>query len=147
MMSTDSMTASPKQWTRTSPAEMVLRALMLRCPRCGGGGIWRTWFKMKHACPTCELVLERGESDDYWLGAYMFNLVAAEIVSMAIMVLLIVASWPDVAWNFVWVMAIVLAALMPVLFFPFATDLWLAFDLIFRRHEAGDAEELGGQGR
>jgi uncharacterized protein (DUF983 family) len=93
---------------------------------------------MKHDCPTCGLVLERGESEDYWLGAYMFNLVAAEIISVAIAVLLIVVSWPDVSWNVVWAVSIILAVIMPFLFFPFARDLWLAFDLMFRRHEEGD---------
>jgi uncharacterized protein (DUF983 family) len=111
---------------------MTLRALLLRCPRCGARGIWRTYFKMKPDCPTCGLSLDRGESEDYWLGAYMFNLVAAEIVAVGIAVVIIVASWPDVPWNGVWILSIVLAALMPVVFFPFARTLWLAWDLYFR---------------
>jgi uncharacterized protein (DUF983 family) len=132
-----------KPWPRASATRMVLRALALHCPRCGGRGIWRTWFKTKHACPTCGLVLERGESDDYWLGAYMFNLVAAEIVSVAIAVMIIIASWPQVAWNRVWGLSIVLAVLMPLAFFPFSRDLWLAFDLTFRHHELGDVSAGG----
>lgn len=111
---------------------MIGRALVLRCPRCGGRGIRRSWFKFQHACPTCDLVLERGESEDYWLGAYMFNLVAAEFVSVGIAVVIIVALWPVVPWNFVWALAVVLAIAMPILFFPFSRDLWLAFDLMFR---------------
>lgn len=117
---------------------MIGRALLLRCPRCGRRGIWRSWFKIKHACPTCGLVLERGESEDYWLGAYMFNLVAAELVSVATAMVVIIALWPHVPWNFVWGLSVVLAIAMPVLFFPFARDLWLAFDLMFRPREAGD---------
>lgn len=132
------MTDSMLPWPRSSATRKVLRALTLRCPRCGGGGIWLNWFKMKHVCPTCGLVLERGESEDYWLGAYMFNLVAAEIISVAIAVIIIIASWPDVKWNQVWAISIALAVIMPIVFLPFARDLWLAFDLIFRHHEAGD---------
>ena len=130
----DSPIASP--WP--SPTRMLFRAFALRCPRCGGRGIWRSWFKMKHECPACGLLLERGESEDYWLGAYMFNLVAAEIISVAIAVLLIIVSWPHVSWNLVWAISIILAIVMPFLFFPFARDLWLAFDLMFRRHEEDD---------
>ena len=111
---------------------MIGRALLLRCPRCGGRGLRRSWFKFAHACPTCGLALERGESEDYWLGAYMFNLVAAELVSVGIAVLVIVSVWPAVPWNLVWALAVVLAIAMPVIFFPFARDLWLAFDLMFR---------------
>jgi uncharacterized protein (DUF983 family) len=129
-----------KLHTRAWPSRsrMLLRAFTLRCPRCGGRGIWRSWFKMKHACPTCRLVLERGESEDYWLGAYMFNLVAAELISVAIAVVLIIVSWPDVSWNVVWAISIVLAVVMPFIFFPFARALWLAFDLKFRRHQEVD---------
>jgi uncharacterized protein (DUF983 family) len=128
-----------------SHGKMVLRAFTLRCPRCGGRGIWRSWFKMKHACPSCGLVLERGESEDYWLGAYMFNLVAAELISVAIAVLLIIVSWPNVPWNVVWAVSIILAVIMPFVFFPFARDLWLAFDLMFRRHEEGDVHRPRSQ--
>ena len=119
---------------------MTLRALLLRCPRCGGRGIWRSWFKMKPTCPTCGQVFDRSESEDYWLGAYMFNLVAAEMVSVVIAVAVVIAYWPDVPWNVVWVLSISLALIMPVLFFPFARDLWLAWDLYFRPTAPGDAK-------
>jgi uncharacterized protein (DUF983 family) len=135
-----------KLHTRAWPSRsrMLLRAFTLRCPRCGGRGIWRSWFKMKHACPTCRLVLERGESEDYWLGAYMFNLVAAELISVAIAVVLIIVSWPDVSWNVVWAISIVLAVVMPFIFFPFARALWLALHHTFRRHEEGDRHRSRG---
>lgn len=122
---------------------MTMRALLLRCPRCGGRGIWRSYFRMRRTCPTCTLVLDRGESEDYWLGAYMFNLVAAELVAIAISVSVIVVNWPDVPWNAVWFGSIALAALMPVLFFPFARNLWLAWDLYFRPREPSDSRRMG----
>jgi uncharacterized protein (DUF983 family) len=121
---------------------MTMRALLLRCPRCGGRGIWRSYFRMRPTCPTCGLMLDRGESEDYWLGAYMFNLVAAELVAIAISVSVIVVSWPDVPWNAVWFGSIALAALMPVLFFPFARNLWLAWDLYFRPREPSDSRRV-----
>jgi uncharacterized protein (DUF983 family) len=125
-----------------SGGRMTMRALLLRCPRCGGRGIWRSYFRMRPTCPTCGLVLDRGESEDYWLGAYMFNLVAAELVAIAISVSVIVVSWPDVPWNAVWFGSIALAALMPVLFFPFARNLWLAWDLYFRPREPSDSRRM-----
>lgn len=116
---------------------------MLRCPRCGSSGIRRSWFKFTHACPNCDLTLERGESEDYWLGAYMFNLVAAELVSVGIAVVVIVAVWPAVPWNLVWALSVVLAIAMPVLFFPFSRDLWLAFDLMFRPTDSDHVTQRG----
>jgi O-antigen ligase len=84
-------------------------------------------------------VLDRGETADYWLGAYMFNLIAAELVAVIISVTAIVVTYPDVPWNGIWILSIVLAALMPVLFFPFARTLWLAWDLYFRPREPADS--------
>lgn len=69
----------------------------------------------------------------------MFNLVAAELVAMGISVTVIIATYPDVPWNEVWILSIALAALMPVLFFPFARTLWLAWDLYFRPREPSDS--------
>ncbi|HSJ65194.1 MAG TPA: DUF983 domain-containing protein [Gemmatimonadaceae bacterium] len=126
-----------------SALTMTGRALLLRCPHCGGRGIWRTFFTMQSRCPVCGIALDRGESEDYWLGAYMFNLVAAELVAVGISVVVIIASWPDVPWNLVWGLSIVLAAAMPILFFPFARNLWLAWDLYFRPREPTD---FGGAG-
>lgn len=94
---------------------------------------------MKPACPSCAQLFDRGESDDYWLGAYMFNLVAAEMAAVVVSVVVVIASWPNVPWNFVWGLSIGLALVMPILFFPFARDLWLAWDLYFRPTAPGDA--------
>ena len=93
---------------------------------------------MKNSCPTCGLALERGERSDFWLGAYVFNLVAAEVVSILAVVVFVVARWPDVPWTGVEVGAIVLALGMPLIFFPFSRTLWLAWDLSFRPSEPGD---------
>ena len=62
---------------------LLWRAIRLRCPNCGGGGLWRTWFRMKDACPRCGLKLERGEQG-YIVGAQMFNLIAAELLFVAL---------------------------------------------------------------
>jgi uncharacterized protein (DUF983 family) len=40
---------------------LLWRAVRLRCPNCGGGKLWRDWFHLRRACPTCGLHLERGE--------------------------------------------------------------------------------------
>jgi uncharacterized protein (DUF983 family) len=63
----------------STPATKFKRALLLRCPRCGGGGILKSWLRMRENCPTCGLALERGESSDFWIGAYVFNLVIGEV--------------------------------------------------------------------
>jgi uncharacterized protein (DUF983 family) len=120
------------------------RAFRLRCPRCGGGGILRGWLKLKDYCPTCGLALERGENSDFWIGAYVFNLVGGELIAIGIPVVWIVASWPAPPWTKVEVAAAALAVSLPFVFFPFSRTLWLAWDLSFRPFEPGDAGRDAG---
>jgi uncharacterized protein (DUF983 family) len=124
--------------TRPSFLAFTLRGLRLRCPRCGASGIRDSFFRMKHACPTCGQVLERGESSDFWVGAYLINLVVAELMAVVIAAALWLTLWPRVSFNVLWGASMALAIVMPIVFYPFARNLWLAWDLYFRPHEAGD---------
>ena len=123
---------------RQSPLRMFGRALLLRCPRCGGRGVLRNWFNLKVACPTCGLVFNRGESGDYWLGGYTINFLVAEFTAVILTVIFVLATLPDVPWNVVGFTALAAATLLPVLFFPFSRTLWLALDLSARPTLRGD---------
>jgi uncharacterized protein (DUF983 family) len=125
---------------------MVLRALTLRCPRCGGGGILQNWFNLKHHCPTCELVFNRGESGDYWLGGYTINFLVAEFSAAILAVIYVLVTLPDVPWGRVGLVAIVAAILLPFVFFPFSRTLWLALDLMARPALRGDRYRYRGPG-
>lgn len=114
------------------------RALLLRCPRCGGRGIMRGWLHMRDDCPHCGLMLERGESSDFWIGAYVFNLAAGEVIAFGIPILWVIATWPSPPWTKIEIVAVLLAIGLPFLFFPFSRTLWLAWDLSFRPFEPGD---------
>ena len=61
--------------TRPSNVRIVLRAVARRCPNCGASGIFASYTELRQSCPTCGLRLQRGESD-YFIGAYLLNLVA-----------------------------------------------------------------------
>jgi uncharacterized protein (DUF983 family) len=117
---------------------MVGRALLLRCPRCGARGIWQSWFRMKHACPVCGQVFERGESHDFFIGAYLINLVVAESTAVVVAAAMWIVLGSRVSFNVLWGASMALAVIMPVIFYPFSRELWLAFDLHFRPAEAGD---------
>lgn len=115
------------------------RALLLRCPRCGGGHILRSWLKLRDHCQHCGLALERGELSDFWIGAYVFNLVAGEVLAIGIPIAWMIYSAPHQPWTLIEVVAVVLCVALPFLFFPFSRTLWLAWDLSFRPVEPGDA--------
>lgn len=93
---------------------------------------------MRPACPTCALALERGESEDYWYGGVMFNLIAAELLSMGVVVIIIVVTFPGVPWTMLEILGPVLAVAVPFLAYPFTRCVWLAWDLSFRPSEPGD---------
>jgi uncharacterized protein (DUF983 family) len=107
------------------------RALTLRCPRCGGGSLFLSWWALKPLCPTCGFALDRGEPD-FWIGGYAVNLVLAEMIVTVILVAVAAVTWPDVPWRLVQWGGAVLAVVAPLLFFPVSRVLWLAWDYCFR---------------
>ena len=111
------------------------RAIRLRCPSCGGKGLFRTWFKMVETCPTCGLHLERRESG-YLVGAYMFNIAIAELIGVTVLAVIVGVTWPSPPWDLIMYGGAALMVVCPLAFYPFAKTLFLAFDLAFR--PAGD---------
>ncbi len=116
---------------RVSTSRLIGRALLLRCPNCGGRGIFASFFALKRECPTCGLRIERGESD-YFVGAYLFNLIAVELILFFCVCGFVFVTWPDVPWD---TLTYVTGALMLsgcFLCYPFAKTTWLAVDLAIR---------------
>ncbi|MFL5401257.1 MAG: DUF983 domain-containing protein [Gemmatimonadales bacterium] len=124
-------------WTRA----MVFswRALRLHCPNCGGGPLFEHWVKMRERCPVCRIRLARGE-EGYQVGAYMFNMVAAELIFAAIFLAVLLSTWPAPPWHQLLYGGVALMLILPVLFYPFSKTLFLAFDLTFRPPSPEDFE-------
>lgn len=119
------------------PTRLLVRALRLRCPACGGRPIFLTWVRMAPNCPVCGIRLERGERG-YWVGAYFFNLMAMEAVFVVAFVGVVAATWPTPPWELLQYVVGVLVLAAPVLCFPFSKTLFLAFDLFCRPPESED---------
>jgi uncharacterized protein (DUF983 family) len=110
---------------------LVGRALRLRCPNCGGGPIFESWFRMRERCPRCGLRLERGEQG-YVVGAYMFNIMAAELIFAGIFLGIAWVTWPHPPWTTLQYGGGAFMVLAPLICYPFSKTLFLAFDLYFR---------------
>jgi uncharacterized protein (DUF983 family) len=117
--------------TRPSNMQMVFRALVRRCPNCGAPGIFASYTALRANCPRCGLRLHRGESD-YFIGAYLLNLVAVELLFAAMLGIVIVATYPDTPWTALQWGGLLLMILGAVICYPFSKALWLAADLVFR---------------
>lgn len=112
-------------------AQMIIRGFLLRCPHCGGKGIFETMFALKEHCPTCGLRMQRGESD-YFVGTYLFNLIMVEMILYVGVFAFIIFTWPDPPWNVImWVTAVLMIAGCFICY-PFAKATWLAVDLAIR---------------
>jgi uncharacterized protein (DUF983 family) len=125
---------------------MLARALRLRCPNCGGGPLFTLpWFALRERCPRCGLRPYRSEG--YVTGSVAFNLIAAEGAFVLALVATAVLTWPAVPWDTLeWALPAGMV-LFPILFYPWAKTLYLAFDLFLRPPEphelGGPAEQLG----
>ena len=106
-------------------------ALRLRCPNCGKGKPYVSWFRMRSHCEVCGLAFERGE-DGYQVGSYMFNIVASELVFAAVFLAIVWLTWPSPSWTLLQYGGIALMVVAPFVLFPFTKTLFLGFDLVFR---------------
>jgi uncharacterized protein (DUF983 family) len=125
---------------RTRSLTAVLRALAKRCPRCGQGRLFRRWFALPERCPRCRLAFERG--DGFWLGAMAINLGATELVFGAFALAVMIATWPDVPWLLLTILAVGLNALVPIVFYPWSKTTFLAIDLVLHQLDNISAREL-----
>jgi len=110
---------------------MIFRALLRRCPNCGSRGIFSGYTTLKERCPQCGLRLHRGESD-YFIGAYLLNLVAVELLFALVLAVVFISTYPNTPWALLQWGGLVLIIVGAVLCYPLSKALWLAADLIFR---------------
>lgn len=120
-----------------SPSLRIARALALHCPECGSGRLFRRWLFLQPRCPQCALRTDRGRPD-HFVGAYLVNLIIAEVFFATGFAVWLLAVWPNVPWDRIEVVAVLAMLASPLLTYPFTRTLWLAADLIFDAPKAGD---------
>ena len=111
---------------------MLWRGLRRKCPRCGGGGLFRGWFKMVDDCPHCHLHFER--EPGYWVGAVAINTAVVGVLFTILLVGFSAATVPDIPWVTLLLLEIPLMGLGPAAFYPFSKTLWVAVDRAFLAH-------------
>lgn len=104
---------------------LFTRALWLRCPVCGRGRLFRSWFKMYENCPNCGYHFEREEG--YFTGAMAINLIVTEVIVFVAVILLAVNAAPIVPAI---LCGVALAIAAPILGYPHSRSFWMALDLV-----------------
>ena len=114
--------------------QLFLRALLLRCPRCGKGKLYRRIVAMNKSCDGCDLQFER--ESGFFLGAIYFNYgLTALIVTVLYMGMFISMAVPP---FYLKAIPLTVAILFPLLFFRHARSFWLAFDFYIDPRKTND---------
>jgi uncharacterized protein (DUF983 family) len=117
----------PSGWPRFTT--LLGRAVTRRCPLCGASGIFRAYFSLSDRCPRCGYAFAREEG--YFLGAYAVNLIAAEVITVSLLVWFLINT--DYSWVALEIIFIPMAVLLPIVFFPYSRMLWMVVDLMVDR--------------
>jgi uncharacterized protein (DUF983 family) len=103
---------------------LLLRALRLRCPRCGRAPIFRGWFAMHEACPACGRRFNRDAG--YLLGSIYFNY---GITATLVVIMYFAMFFGDVLTDSQRLAVLsAFTVFFPTWFFRYARALWIAFD-------------------
>lgn len=124
------------------------RAVRKRCPRCGGKGIFASYFTMKERCPTCGYRFQRGE------GAFTGGLMMAWAFTIGFMIapLLLYVFWrgitgdDDLAFAPFAVACVAFAVLVPLAGYPYTASTWAAIDLVSRPLDPDELADAEGHG-
>ena len=127
------MSNSPGDRPAFRPGLLLARGVVRHCARCGSGGLFRGYFRLKERCPRCSYRFDREEG--FWVGAFVVNFVVAE-GSLGVLMFAFIfrlnatqdtggsSSAPYLA------IGLVLAIVVPIIFYPFSKTIWAAIDLI-----------------
>ncbi len=112
-----------------SPVTILIRGLLLRCPNCGKGKLFRRGFTMYEKCPVCGWRYEREEG--YWTGAVAVNLVVTELLIALVAVPLAVAlALAQKPITLLIIIGLPMPFILPLLFFRHAKSFWMSIDFM-----------------
>ena len=118
----------------------LVRAVRLRCPRCGEGRLFRGLFQMNESCSACGASFKREQG--FYLGSIYINYGATVIGTGALYALLVLG----IGWSHKAALAacLVAAVVFPIWFFRWARSLLLALDGSVNQQQAVGRDAPGG---
>lgn len=122
----------PRHRDRAPRPSPLRAALGLRCPRCGGAGLFAGWFRMEPRCGRCGLDFRR--EPGFYLGSIYINYGITALSTIALYGLLVLAG----GWTAEQALAacLAVAVALPLVLFRYARALLLAIDSSVNRDPA-----------
>jgi uncharacterized protein (DUF983 family) len=114
-------------------ATVLLRGLRKRCPRCGRRRIFGSWFHLIERCPNCTLRFEREQGG--FLGAMTINFLVSIVMWVAMFVVVLFFTVPDVPVAPVMIASVVVLVAVPLWFYPRSKSIWAAIEFLVARSE------------
>lgn len=105
----------------------MLRGFTLRCPRCGSSGLFRNYFAVKEACPRCGLAF-RGDAGYSNTGAMTVLIISTGGLMAVFLFGGLLLMQPDIPVTPLLVICGVIGLLGPIVWWPFANTIWIAFE-------------------
>jgi uncharacterized protein (DUF983 family) len=100
--------------------QIVWRGLTLRCPNCGGNGVFRGLFHVNERCTRCGFLVQREEG--FFLGAMALNYAAAAFPLVPIFVLVFMEK---ISVPLALAVCIGWGLIVPVAFYQMSRSLWM----------------------
>jgi len=115
---------------------LLRRGLLRRCPLCGAGGVFETWFEVRDRCPRCNFPIRREEG--HWIGAVGINTIVTFGALLLTLLISFALTWNERRAAPVFIAAFLVAGITPFAFFGSSQTLWSAIDLAMRPLEPRD---------
>jgi uncharacterized protein (DUF983 family) len=112
---------------RPSAGTLIIRALRLKCPRCGQAPMFTGLFRMIDRCSNCGLKFER--EPGYFLGSIYINYGITALLLTVVWITLRFGYGIESRWLVFGLAAFLVV--FQIFFFRYARALWLALDCQF----------------
>jgi uncharacterized protein (DUF983 family) len=121
---------------KITAGQAIGRGLKKRCPNCGRGKVFSSFFRLNERCSVCGFRFER--EPGYWTGAIAMNIAFVELWVAILILATIIITQPDVPWTFVWIFGLATNAIIPFLLLPYSRTLWMGLHLYFDPKQSRD---------
>ena len=109
--------------------EAISRGLRKRCPNCGRGKVFSSFFRLNTNCSECGFRFER--EPGYWTGAIAMNIAFVEVWVAILILGTVIATAPDIPWTTVWIVGLGTNAVLPFLLLPYSRTLWMGLHMFY----------------